>query len=173
MAYDDVPKTAVLATTFFVASLIHIPIGPAQIHLVLNGLAGVILGWSVFPALLVALFLQTLFFSFGGISVLGVNTVIMGLPAILCFYLFGGLIRKVESKYSIFVIGFAIGTISISLSAVLLAGILFAANEEFWAVSSAVLVAHIPVLVIEGILTGAIVAYLKKICPEIFVKKDQ
>ena len=30
MDYDRIPRVAVLAATFFVASLIHVPIGPAS-----------------------------------------------------------------------------------------------------------------------------------------------
>lgn len=33
------PHAALLSAVFFVASLIHVPIGPADAHLVLNGLA--------------------------------------------------------------------------------------------------------------------------------------
>ena len=50
--YDHLSKVAVLSATFFVASLIHFPIGPTSFHLTLNGLIGVILGWAAFPALL-------------------------------------------------------------------------------------------------------------------------
>jgi cobalt/nickel transport system permease protein len=38
-----------------VASLIHVPIGPSNAHLILNGLVGLLLGWGAFPAILVAL----------------------------------------------------------------------------------------------------------------------
>ena len=40
---EDFPKIAVLSSTFFVASLIHIPIGPTSAHLILNGLTGILL----------------------------------------------------------------------------------------------------------------------------------
>ena len=63
--YDRIMTVALLAAAFFVASLVHIPIGPASGHLLLNGLMGVILGWGAFPAILVGLFLQALLFQFG------------------------------------------------------------------------------------------------------------
>ena len=44
MRMDDVPKVSVVTAAFFVASLIHIPIGPTSVHLILKGLAGMILG---------------------------------------------------------------------------------------------------------------------------------
>ena len=46
----SVPKAAMLTAAFFVASWIHIPIPPTSVHLVLNGLLGVLLGYYAFPA---------------------------------------------------------------------------------------------------------------------------
>ena len=65
---------AILAAAFFVGSLIHVPIGPSSVHLILNGLLGMLLGWAAFPSIFVALMLQAILFQYGGITVLGVNT---------------------------------------------------------------------------------------------------
>lgn len=46
---ESIPKVGVLSSAFFVATLIHVPVGPSSIHLVLNGLMGVMLGWAAFP----------------------------------------------------------------------------------------------------------------------------
>ena len=92
--YDRIPQAGILAAAFFVASLIHVPIGPSNVHLVLNGIVGLLLGWGAFPAILVALILQAIFFQYGGITTLGVNTVIMAVPAVFCFHLFGRLVHK-------------------------------------------------------------------------------
>ncbi|MCV6597055.1 MAG: cobalt transporter CbiM, partial [Mangrovicoccus sp.] len=70
---DRIPTAGVLSAAFFVASLIHVPIGPSSVHLILNGLAGLLLGWAAFPALFVGLLLQAVFFGFGGLTVLGIN----------------------------------------------------------------------------------------------------
>ena len=51
-------------------------------------MAGLFLGWAVFPAFLIALVLQVLLFSFGGFAVLGVNLCVMALPALLVHWLF-------------------------------------------------------------------------------------
>ena len=80
---DRIPLAALLAATFFVASLIHVPAGPTSVHLVLNGLAGILLGWTVFPVLLTGLFLQAVLFQFGGLTVLGVNAFNMAFPALV------------------------------------------------------------------------------------------
>ena len=39
-----IPRTAVLSATFFVAALVHFPVGPTSVHLMLNGLIGIVLG---------------------------------------------------------------------------------------------------------------------------------
>ena len=84
---DRIMEVSMLTATFFVASLIHVPIGPASIHLVLSGLLGIMLGWVCFPAIVVGLLMQAVFFQYGGLMVLGVNGFIMAFPAVICFYL--------------------------------------------------------------------------------------
>ena len=41
--YDRLMTVAILAAAFFVGSLIHVPIGPSSVHLILNGLLGMLL----------------------------------------------------------------------------------------------------------------------------------
>ncbi len=83
MDYEKIPQVAVLSAAFFVASLIHVPMGPSSVHLILNGINGLLLGWLCFPSILVALALQAILFQFGGITVLGVNTRTMARPAVI------------------------------------------------------------------------------------------
>ncbi|MDR9402476.1 MAG: cobalt transporter CbiM [Halothece sp. Uz-M2-17] len=85
---EQIPRASLLTAAFFVASLIHIPIPPSSIHLVLNGLVGVILGYFAFPAILIGLFFQAVMFQHGGLSSLGVNAAMMGIPAILAYHIF-------------------------------------------------------------------------------------
>ena len=86
--YDRLMTVAILAAAFFVGSLIHVPIGPSSVHLILNGLLGMLLGWAAFPSIFVALMLQAILFQYGGITVLGVNTFNMAFPAVVCYYAF-------------------------------------------------------------------------------------
>ena len=44
--YDRIARAGMLSAAFFVASLIHVPVGPANAHLILNGLVGLLLGWA-------------------------------------------------------------------------------------------------------------------------------
>ena len=80
--------TGVLASFFFIASLIHVPIGLSSAHLIGNGLVGILLGWGAFPAILVALFLQAVLFQYGGITVLGVNCLTMATGAVIAHFSF-------------------------------------------------------------------------------------
>ncbi len=166
MEYDRIPQVAVLSASFFVASLIHVPIGPSSAHLILNGLCGVILGWAVFPAMLVALFLQAILFGFGGITTLGVNTVVMAFPGIVCYYLFNSPIRT-RSPRTAMIMGFAAGVLGIVVGALVLSTALLFSSGKFLHVVELILAAHVPVMVLEGIITGAVVAFLRKVCPEL------
>ena len=163
--YERIPRAAILSAAFFVASLIHVPIGPSSVHLILNGIIGLILGWGAFPVILVALVLQAVFFQFGGITTLGVNTMIMAFPAIICYYLFGGLVRK-RLRIALLA-AFACGALSVLLSGIMVGLALIFTEENFLKVSYLVVAAHLPVIIIEGLITAFCVAFLRKVQPEI------
>lgn len=162
--YEAIPRVAILSAAFFVATLIHVPIGPVAEHLVLNGLMGLLLGWMAVPAILIALFLQTLLFQFGGLTVLGVNTVTMAAPAVICFYAYRGLLRRPGTIAG--VAAFACGVTGILLSGLLVAVALLFTGQAFLQVAELVLAAHIPVMIIEGIITLFVFQFLKKVRPE-------
>jgi ABC-type Co2+ transport system permease subunit len=90
---EEIPRIALLTAAFFIASLGHVKIPPTSVHLLLNGLVGVLLGWRACLAIPVGLFLQVLLFQHGGFTTLGVNTCVMAVPALLSYYLFRGLHR--------------------------------------------------------------------------------
>ena len=47
----NIPKASLLTAAFFVGSSINLPLPPASVHLVLNGLLGALLGWYAWPAI--------------------------------------------------------------------------------------------------------------------------
>ena len=163
--YDHIAKAGILSSAFFVASLIHVPIGPSSVHLILNGIVGLILGWAAFPVILTALILQAVLFQFGGITALGVNTVIMALPAVLCYFIFRPLIHRTGPVALI--AAFACGFSAVFLSAVLVGLALMFTEENFLHVAGIVIAAHLPVMIIEGIITAMCVGFLKKVYPEL------
>jgi cobalt/nickel transport system permease protein len=161
--YDHLARVGILSATFFVASLVHVPIGPSSVHLILNGIVGLLLGWAAFPAILVALLLQAVFFQFGGITTLGVNTIIMALPAVICFYLFAPLMHK--NQRILLLGGFGCGFCAVFFGALLVGLALMFTEEKFLSVATLVVTAHIPVMIIEGIVTAFCIAFLKKVQP--------
>ncbi|MDA3969746.1 MAG: cobalt transporter CbiM [Desulfobulbaceae bacterium] len=162
--YDRIMGVAILAATFFVASLIHVPLGPGSVHLVLNGLLGVVLGWASFPAILTALLLQAIFFQYGGIVVLGVNTFNMAVPALLCFYLVRPWLARPKFRP---LAGFVGGFLSVFLSSLLMALALALSDSGFLATAKIVVAAHLPVMIIEGFITMFTVSFLARVKPEI------
>ncbi len=162
--YEHIMPTALLSSAFFVASLVHVPLGPGSVHLVLNGLLGIILGWSAFPAILIALFLQAIFFQFGGLVVLGVNTVTMAVPALCCYYLARPWLKNDKTRA---VAAFSAGVLAILLSSLLMALALALSDSGFLSTARVIVIANIPVMVIEGFITMFTVAFLVRVQPEI------
>jgi cobalt/nickel transport system permease protein len=168
--YDKIVHVAILASAFFVASLIHINIGPASVHLILNGIVGLLLGFAAIPAIVAALLLQSVLFQYGGLTALGVNVVIMAFPAVLAHYLFLPFLGR-TSKLT-FLAGFMAGLFSILFSCLLLGFALWFTDNNFLETSYAIIITYIPVMIIEGIVTGFCVSFLLKVYPEIIPTKS-
>jgi len=127
---------------------------------------GVLLGFAAFPAILVALTLQAFLFQFGGITTLGVNTFNIAFPAVVCFYAFG---HAVKHKNSVIALcsAFGCGFVAVLLSSIMVATSLVFVEESFVQVARLVVIAHLPVMIIEGVLTVFCVGFLGKVRPEI------
>ena len=167
----DIPKASLLTAAFFVASWIHIPVPPTSVHLVLNGLLGVVLGYYAFPAILIGLFFQAVMFQHGGLTTLGVNATVMGVPALLAFHVFQ--LRGGRSRVLTGVLGFLGGAVGIGLAAVFALVILVTTipshldAQAEWASIYAVTMAQIPLMVIEGVFTALVVLFLQRVRPEL------
>ena len=164
--FARIMPTALLSSAFFVASLIHVPLGPGSVHLVLNGLLGIILGWAGFPAILIALFLQAIFFQFGGLVVLGVNTVTMAVPALCCYYLARPWLKQKNPKIRA-VAAFGAGALAILLSSLLMALALALSDSGFLTTAKVIIGANVPIMIIEGFITMFTVTFLARVQPEI------
>jgi len=161
----DLPKIAVVTSSFFVASLIHLPLGPTSVHLLLPGLVGVLLGPAALLSITIGLFLQSLLFQFGGLTALGANGLMMGLPALLCGFLFHRF--RGQTRASQTVAGALVSGGGVLLAALLLAVLLAIGGEDFRGVAAIALMAHIPVMLVEGIVGGCTVAFLFRVKPEL------
>ena len=161
---ENLPKIAVVSAAFFVASLIHIPFGVTSVHLLIPGLAGALLGSSAFIAILLGLLLQSLLFQFGGLTALGANALMMGLPALFCGWVFQRFRGNLSTRNAL--IGGLVGAMGTGMAAVLLALLLISGGEDFFGVAKMALLAHLPVFVIEGLVSFFTIGFLARVKPE-------
>ncbi len=174
LTMETIPAAGVLSATFFVASLVHFPVGVSSVHLIMNGLAGLVLGWVAFPALLVALLLQAVFFGFGGLTVLGVNAFNIAAPAVIIHY---ACRRGVMSSNMSAAIawGAVAGAGAIILTTGFVALALASSGSQFIPAAELTFFAHIPVMIIEGTVTAFAVYLVRTVKPELFavLQSDQ
>jgi cobalt/nickel transport system permease protein len=162
---EEIPKISVMTAVFFVIDFIHIPFVVSSIHLIMNGLVGVILGKRAFMAIMIGVLLQA-FFGFGGVSVIGVNSVMLGGGALLaygvwqCRHLVSFANREV-------VFGGLAGALGIFFSGCILALALLSTGEAFLVTAKAVLGYHVILMLIEGAVTAACVSFLLKTSPHL------
>ena len=166
LAYDRLIGVGILSAAFFVGSLVHIPLGLASAHLLLNGLVGVLLGWAAFPSIFVALLLQALLFQFGGITVLGVNTFTMGFSAVLAWYACRGIRRLFPGTAGLRAAAFCGGALGVALSAILTALALAFTDEGFQTAAKLLLAAHAPLMLLEGLITMLTITFIARVRPE-------
>lgn len=164
---DKIIKTALISSAFFLASLVNVRIGPSSTHLTLLAPIGLILGSAVFPAVFTALLLQAVLFHFGGIVVLGANTFIMGTASLSVYILFGQIIRNSEGRLRLMTASFIAGMLAVMIGASLTGIFLMMTDVNFSGAVKVLLIAHLPVALIEGAVTSFLVVWLKKSAPEI------
>lgn len=172
MDYERLPEVGVLSSVFFVASLIHVPIGPSAAHLILTGICGLLLGWMAFPTILVGLGLQAILFQFGGQTTLGVNTFNMAFPAVLVGFVCRRFIHS-PNTVTRGVAEFSAGAGAILASGLMVALSLVATGESFSAVARLVLLAHVPIMVIEGIITIFVIEFVRRMRPEMLQGRNE
>lgn len=171
---EGIPRTSLLTAAYMVVTWIHIPIPPASVHLLMIGLMGAILGYYAFPAILIGLFFQAVLFQHGGLTTLGVNGSVLGLSALLAYFIFRARnLLTVGGKLKLYLFGFLSGAAGTGLAALLMFTILFTTIPAHIDVTAeragiyALTIAHIPLMVIEGIFTALVVAFLERVKPEI------
>lgn len=162
---DKIIRTALVSSAFFLASLVNIRIGPSSTHLSLLAPMGLILGYSVFPAVFTALLLQAVLFGFGGLVVLGANTMVMGLPALVSYIIFGKVIREGSGKTVAFM-SFMAGALAVMMGAGLSGAFLGFSDSNFLGAVKLLMIAHVPLALVEGAVTSFLMMWLKKSAPE-------
>ena len=167
---DEIPKTAVLSALFFLASFIHVPIGPTSVHLVLGGIVGAMLGFRAFIAIFVALLLQGVLFGFGGLTTLGINLFNLATPTLIGYWLF---MLPSTKRWQKDMLWFLVGFIPLALSAFLLSLTLALNGDAFVDAAKLALMAHLPIMFIEGFITLFALRFIEKVSPHLLhVKKE-
>jgi len=165
---EEMPKLAVMTAAFFVASLIHIPFGPTSVHLIIPGLTGAILGPSAFLSIGLGLLLQSLLFQFGGLTALGANALMMGVPALACGWFFQKFKGGTISRQAL--VGGLAGAAGTALAALILAALLGTGGEDFFGVAKIALAAHVPVIIIESAVSTLTIGFLARVKPALLVQ---
>ena len=150
----QVPRVGLVTAALFVASQLHLRVGPASVHLLLNGLAGVLLGRTAVAAVAVSLALQLLLFAHGGLSTFGLNVTVYALPALAASQ------WKPRSVLS----GAAVGGLTAAASVALNAACLLLGGSEGvdQRVVGLVVLCHLPVVAVEAAVTGFAVAAVRQ-----------
>lgn len=156
-------RVAMVTSAFFVASLLSFPLGGTQVHLLLLGLEGVVLGRAAFPSVLVGVGLQRLMFGHGGFTTLGVNALNMGVGALAAAAVFHLLPRALRA----WVRGALAGFLGTLVGLCCYGATLLAAGEALRATAWAVIVLHLPILAIETAITAQAVAFLERVRPDL------
>ncbi|SOB89969.1 cobalt/nickel transport system permease protein [Rhodobacter sp. JA431] len=166
-ALDDraIPRVALLAAVFFAASLVAVPVGPSSVHLMLSGLMGVMLGWGIFPAVLVALALQAALFGMGGLTTLGTNTLNIALPGALVGMVLGPMIRSATSPARAGALAALGAVLAVAGTAAGVAVALFLSAPEFTPAVKVLGLTYLPLALVEAGVSGAIVTFLARVEP--------
>jgi cobalt/nickel transport system permease protein len=179
---DEVPRIALLTAAFFVASSIHVKLGPTSVHLLLNGLVGVVLGWRAPLAILIGVILQALLIPHGGLTTIGINAAVEIIPALVAAMLFPPLVawsgrdrqwpRAFLIFLSILLVGgfviFGVGVLSTNPWRDLVqfsreAGLVVSVSDENYSAARRVLF-H-PLTVLSLVLLGLMIALLERRVP--------
>ncbi len=168
MDVEEVPKVSVVTAVFFIASLLRIPslVPGVSIHLMLIGLAGVVLGKRGFAAVMLGIVLQAIIFGHGGVTVIGINSMMLGGGALIAFAVW-----QLRHHFSFsrreMIFGAIAGASATVFSGTVLALTLMTKGEAFLVNAKIILYTHIPIMLIEGVVAGICAEFLNKVKPEI------
>jgi cobalt/nickel transport system permease protein len=172
MDSDKIVKVSMASSVFFLASLVNVKLGPSSTHLSLIGPIGLILGWTSFPAIFTALLLQAVLFQFGGLLVLGPNTVSMAAPAVCAYLIFGRAVRYGGAKLSA-AASFAAGFLAVLASALLVGMWLSVSDPGMMLTAYTIFAVHIPLAAVEGTTSLFMTLFLRRAFPDMLAGMDK
>lgn len=165
---EEIPKISLMTATFFMFSLISIPIGPSSVHPLLCGLLGILLGWRSPIAIFIGLLLQALLFQHGGLTTLGANTLIVSVPAIITYLVFTSFknIQRINTTLLSGIVGMLGGILAVLLLIVFLVTTSSFYTDGMFSVVRLLVISHIPLMIIEAILTALTIKVLIQARPQ-------
>jgi cobalt/nickel transport system permease protein len=158
----EVVRMGFLATTTFVISLVHFPLGGTSVHLGLFGLTGILLGARAFPVIFASLLFQALLFQHGGLLTLGINSINMGVGGLIGAAVWS--VQRVPARLR----AFSAGLLGAFVPALLLAAEFALAEygKGFFFLASL----YVAVALIEGLVTIGIIEFLQRTKPAILAR---
>ncbi len=172
------PLVGLMAAVVFIISCMPIPVPTAGTcsHPCGTGLSAILLGPGISVLVAsVALLIQALFLSHGGLSTLGANIVSMGIMGSFAGYLTFRVLRGF--KINLFASGFVAGLLAdwatyFATSAELASGIRGDSPfvPLFWKILIAFVPTQLPLGILEGFITGGMIIFLYKRRPDLLVK---
>lgn len=127
----------------------------------------------VFPAFLIALLLQVIFFSFGGFAVLGVNLCVMATPAVIAHYLFRSRLQPNMALKDRLLVGIGAGVIGVGGAGALASFVLMLdGGKSYLNLVWLLLVSHIPVFILDSIISVGVITLLGKMYPEVMNRTE-
>lgn len=172
MDHRRIVRASLLSSAFFLASLVNVRIGPASAHLSLIAPVGIVLGWAAFPAVMAALLLQALLLGFGGLTTLGPNVAVMGGAATIVGLLSARAIRTRGSRAAAITASVA-GACGVLVGAMGVAAFLWISDRGFLEAAKILLVAHVPVAIVEAIVTASLIVWLRRAAPELLSSEER
>lgn len=162
----EIPKTAILAAMFFVASLIAVPVGPSSVHLLLAGPMGLVLGVRAVPAVFVGLLLQAVLFGFGGLTSLGVDVVDIAFPGVILALAAGPALRRATPARAV-LIAAGVGGVAVLGTAGCVALALALSSADYLPSARIVAVTYLPLAVVEAVISGFMTSFLIRVRPDL------
>jgi cobalt/nickel transport system permease protein len=159
---ETIPRLGVFTAVFFVASQVHIPLGPVSVHLILNGLIGILLGFRCVIAIAVGLALQAFLAGHGGTSTVGINFAVVSLPALAAGRIYRGFPFR-DRIVPVAALGSATALATVLLNALVLE---LGAEGDWSIVVRTSVVLHLPVIALEGGIVACALRVLAKARPE-------
>lgn len=161
LSFDLIPRLSLISAALFIASMIYIPVGVSTVHFSFLGLAGILLGPFSFLAVTIALIFQFVLFYHGGAATLGLNIFNFGMAAMAGGWLFS-LSKNYSSRLLKGIFGVLSGIIS-KLILIVLGSFSLLSGGYPVEVTYSIIGFHVPVIILEGLITGILVVSLIKV----------